>query len=66
MGRLTGTVIKDGERGEKAGRHERKEEREGERKAEGEKKQIRPLYSSPFSMILLSYHGYKGNKKRGH
>ena len=30
------------------------------------KKQIRLLYSSPFSMIPLSNHGYKGNKKHGH
>lgn len=62
MGRLTGTVIKDGVGGEAW----EKRGEGGGRKAEGEKKQIHSLYSSPFSMIALSYHGYKGNKKRGH
>lgn len=53
MGRLSGMVIKDGG-GWKHGR------KEG-----GGVNKFAHFYSSPFSMIPLSYHGYKGNERRG-
>lgn len=62
MGWLEEMVIKEGER-ERGRVWEKRGDRE-EKKLR--KKQIHPLYSSPFSMIPLSNHGYKGNKKHGH
>lgn len=62
MGRAHGDDDKRWREGKEGG-HERKEGRRGGGVGGG---LIRSLYSSPFSMILLSYHGYKGNKKRGH
>lgn len=63
MGWLEEMVIKEGERERGEEWEKRGERRRGEAE---EKKQIHPLYSSPFSMIPLSNHGYKGNKKHGH
>lgn len=59
-----GLALRDGDKG---GSEAKK--RGGGEKRRGKKlrkKQIHQLYSSPFSMIPLSNHGYKGNKKHGH
>lgn len=59
-----GLARRDGDKRGREGRGEDGETREESKTLR--KKQIRPLYSSPFSMILLSNHGYKGNKKHRH